>query len=530
MTRPIISPGQGLLLLMKHYINDLDKMHSLKKLYLSGALDTSEQEKIKNLLKDPVLAEYQISYEPKVINEDPTRRYFETHLSYESLKHGLDKIHIDELTSHTDALIKMLPPDKASGIMHVLNGDVRTSDDNLQKEYADYISKIKSGKIFEQLSPENRKKIELIVKSSFLGVINAWYTPMPLDIYGTGFYNEAHKGKKMVEGQETTRNQHLGLMKGQMPLPFDDLARGDQAIPLLKPSDQATFIEHAAWPKMNFNKMVHPFSNSISGTMLCQLRSIAKLRNDGNDSITTSSQKMSEYGKLFTSAMLFGSGGHTLNEFTAPFSLPETKREFKTTPRFSEITLESMFLSGNEAGFDSALKDTISYNAIVLQKQQLHAQIRGETSLDPRNKALKHLKTNQVPQPLISDIITAKDNYALRIRSQDFSQIRSGHSKNQIIQTRLADVLDNLKRGDFTSAIGRCISLKQEISSTFGTTNFWGQKSESYKLIESIEKSINKYHKDKLAIIDKFRSLRPTNIMAEKKAEANEEKKGPLKP
>ena len=122
--------------------------------------------------------------------------------------------------------------------------------------------------MFPDLSAAEREKVELLVKSSFLGVVNAWYTPMPLNIYGTGIYSEANKGKEIVKGQDSTRNQNLGLMKGHMPLALDDIARSDKEIPYLKPSDQAAFVEHAQWVKSNFGKMVHQFSNSISGTML----------------------------------------------------------------------------------------------------------------------------------------------------------------------------------------------------------------------------------------------------------------------
>ena len=107
LTKPVISPGQGLLLLMNHYKNNERKTEQLKKLYLSGATDASKKQKIKSLLNDKILIGYKISYDAKVINDDPTRRYFETHLCYESLKNGLDKISIAELTSHTEQLIKI---------------------------------------------------------------------------------------------------------------------------------------------------------------------------------------------------------------------------------------------------------------------------------------------------------------------------------------------------------------------------------------------------------------------------------------
>ena len=84
---PTISPGQGLLLLIDHYKIDQTKVDRLKKLYLSGAETTADAEEIKELLKDPVLSSYKVSFEATTINEDATRRYFETHLASQESPH-----------------------------------------------------------------------------------------------------------------------------------------------------------------------------------------------------------------------------------------------------------------------------------------------------------------------------------------------------------------------------------------------------------------------------------------------------------
>ena len=39
--KTVISPGQGLILLIAHYKDDVDKVNRLKKLYLSGADNVS---------------------------------------------------------------------------------------------------------------------------------------------------------------------------------------------------------------------------------------------------------------------------------------------------------------------------------------------------------------------------------------------------------------------------------------------------------------------------------------------------------
>ena len=518
---PTISPGQGLLLLIDHYKIDQTKVDRLKKLYLSGAETTADAEEIKELLKDPVLSSYKVSFEATTINEDATRRYFETHLAYESLTHGLSKIDHGELKAHADNLYAMIPADKKAEIEHVLNGEIRPQDDNLFKEYADYINKIRRGEMFPDLSDTERKKVELLVKSSFLGVVNAWYTPMPLNIYGTGIYSEANKGKEMVKGQDSTRNQNLGLMKGHMPLALDDIARSDKEIPYLKPSDQAAFVEHAQWVKSNFGKMVHPFSNSISGTMLCQLRASAKLRDEGHGVFTNSGERMGQFSQLLISAMTFTSGGHTLDEFTAPMSLDSVRDEFCTTPGFDKINLESMFRTGNEEALDAALKDTIQYNKTLLMRQALHAKIRGEIPVEPPNAALRKLEENQLAVHLddlvtnVSVRVTAlKDNYNKRVKEQFFSSFRVGAAKNTLTQDSLQKAILYVKEGKLDEAQKVIEALKTTLITKFGSTNHWGKKSESISVVESVEAELKSVKEASHSFKERLKVMKDTETAA----------------
>ena len=78
-TKTVISPGQGLLLLIDHYKADLATVDQLKRLYLSGAVTPTNKQAIVALMTDPVLSSYRVSFDKRTINEDPSRRYFETH-------------------------------------------------------------------------------------------------------------------------------------------------------------------------------------------------------------------------------------------------------------------------------------------------------------------------------------------------------------------------------------------------------------------------------------------------------------------
>ena len=86
-----ISVGQALLILMKHYVHDKRTQTELKKLYLLGAKDTESVDKINTFLLDNALIDYKVSRDFESINEDKTRRYFETKLAYYTVINSVKK-------------------------------------------------------------------------------------------------------------------------------------------------------------------------------------------------------------------------------------------------------------------------------------------------------------------------------------------------------------------------------------------------------------------------------------------------------
>jgi hypothetical protein len=198
-------------------------------------------------------------------------------------------------------------------------------------------------------SRKNKYKIILLVQCAYLGLAVGLYNPTPLDIYNTGFYRPEQRGREEKAAQVKLRHHHMGLMKPHMPLIPGDIAISDEVFPYLKPSDKSSFTEDAAWVEYNFARMVHPFSNSISGTMLTQLRSCAYLKQKRIETFAYSETDMSQFCKLYISALLFNAGGHSLFEFSAPLFLSEVKQEFK----FKTMSLKSMFFDNNEAAFNA---------------------------------------------------------------------------------------------------------------------------------------------------------------------------------
>jgi hypothetical protein len=500
MAKITISPGQGLLLLIDHYKDDPLKVAQLKKLYLSGAENPVATEEIHELLGDKILSGYDVLYDAKTINEDPTRRYFETHLAYETLTNGLGKIKVEDLRTHLDAVIKKLPQGGDVGeffieyVSPILEGEYRKHDPAVEIEFASYIAKLKEGKMFNALPPEDKEKMELLIKSAFVAILVLEFAEFPLDIYGSDDYAKENRGKILNNEQKTTRNLHLGLMKGHMPLPRDDIARSEKVTPYLKPSDQAAFAPDAAWVKSNFSKLVHPFSNSISGTMLAQLRVIAKLRDEGMPGFTESGEKLALFNQLFTSTLLFGSGGHTLHEFTAPIMLPAAQAEFSSTPGAESITLESMYLTHNETSFDTALQDAINYNKMILLREGLHADVKAHRPSSRMSASIEQLESKMAQQKVTQSMLAERELFAPRIQKYNF-RADIGTRKNEMIKESLDEAISFIQKGDLSSAQEKITSLKERFTSEFGTTNFLGMRSDSYKLILSLEKHLATYQK-----------------------------------
>lgn len=448
--KEVISPGQGLLLLISHYQTQpdaIDKCDKLKKIYLSGA----RRSVLEAILADPLLKDYIVSYEKKTINEDSSRRYFETHLAYETLKNGLSKLKTEDLRSHFRLQDSMIfgKPDMINWINQVLEGKYRLAfefevgksysyqtffctiqnhglyyqvynskierqsgyidarslgcsrlEEPLTKEklqpltgkiieiaqrrgqiergkgdfieYSEYIANLLNGTVFSQLTEEDRLKIRFLVRAAFLGVRNTQFSSFPLDIYHEGMYKSENRGQIERSGQDTTGSQHLGLMRGHMPLPADDLAHAEKPFSYLKPSEGTTYQEGREWVELCFSSFVHLFSASISGTILCQLRSMLQFVKDGTAIFTPTSESTVQLLKLMISALLYGSGGHSLLEFTAPLQLPKVQAAF---PVLQNRTLERLFLTDNEAGFNNALQDTITYNTMLIRRKKVNVEI-----------------------------------------------------------------------------------------------------------------------------------------------------------
>ena len=504
----IISTGQALLILIEHYQKEpsnpglKDKLKKLKQLYFIGLESTKDSLYLKELFKENILAHYQISTHPKDINQDASRRYFETHLCYETLIDNIDRIDIRLLEDYLNSLAQMLPKPHAEIIQiyrEIYQFKFREPSNEelnqftkLQKEYYCAVSDINSKKILKTLNAEQREKVTLIMLCSYFAILNTHFNNnnMPLNMYNSKIYSdrggihhhEEHRPDgTLISNDLLTRNQHLGLMKGHMRLSQEDVARRDEPFRIIKASDRSTFNISKFWPRFIFSNLVHPFSNSISGTMLAQLRSIAAIRNNFRKGFAYSTQEFKQYLQLFIATRLFVGGGHSLYEYLLPLLLRDSAREFRDTHDYNKIDLVSLFYYDNQAAFEKALSDTLVYNRQALDKQDLNTEIRLHfqllTCCETIEQKLQEFKKKPPPQYF---------NFFKQSTKKLLALIDKG----------MLPVIKALKKSNIQDAQTSIESLAQTHLQEFGKTDFWGEPLESSKLIEDIGSIIKSMHAD----------------------------------
>lgn len=494
------------------------QIDKLKKLYLCGAIDDENRLEIANYLKDPILNLYEVSFEPDVIDNDSSRRYFETHLAYETLASQLDKLTLIELEKHLQ-LVKETAPDYYSDLYTiVLTIKQQSFGDNTEKEYGFYLKKLRDNEIFTEFSEESRKKLAALVSSAFVAMIIADSNPnlFPLDIYGEGIYRPEERGNKVRAADKKTSTSALGLLKSHMPLARDDAALMQKPQNFLKPSDQSTFKPDAPWVRDNFSRLVHPFSNSISGTLLCQLRALLKIKgtpppnNSQVESIYSSTDKMKTFLTVFIAALLFNSGGHSLHEFVSPLGLDKVKDAFADIQRFDTFTLEELFLTNNQDAFDVALSKAIDYNNQILKitavneeikqlkkeydKRTLEVAINTSTfKAETRSNFLHQLETNIDSLKICFELSVKMQNLIVenrtRVSGEYFSFYRQGVIRHQLLEKKLNGIIEALSHGNLTGATKLIEETVTDLE-TFKSSLFLSKKIPELAALVAIQKSL----------------------------------------
>ncbi len=414
-----ISVFQALTLLAKAYREDKDKFPLIKRLYLSGVKNDKDRALLTHLLKDPCLEGYDVSAEPEVINQDSSRRYFESQLAYESLHSVLDGLDSGLLCDYFDSLQSFLPKKRQqlyertlfSGTLEGIRGQRGAN-----REFGEWIYLLSGEKNFTHLKPtsikdeaialkvwgDRKEKMKWLSKCAFMGLAIIRRHPFPLNIYSKEGYVFSREERGRIDRENfkegTLRSFNLGLMRSYMPVPQVSEIKSTQPSGYLRPVDMRTYRKDKPMgvsqqhyvPDMVFSTLVSPYVNSISGTLFIQLRAMAGLLKEKRLVYFTESgdakyqkEQLKNFFKAMIANMLYSAGGHSFQEFMMLFDLPEVKEAFKDVPGFDEINLETLFKEENDRAFMAALDKTLSYNDKVITTGLLAKEILSPKSPFP---------------------------------------------------------------------------------------------------------------------------------------------------
>lgn len=382
-----ITVGQAILLLIEKYQYSADVRSTLEDLYLNGAT-SSRQRALQGYLQDSLLNDYEIMQTPDAINQDPSRRYFETHLCFETLQVLLEKIDIKQLKAmnayYFSELKRTLKAEDIHQIKCVLDvkSPSETKKSNLEKEISDALCRLESRKASLKKSDISKiadiDKMQLFLHAAFLGIVlGNTLTRSPLLQQAISIYHPKNKGRKLKPDNNTASTLNYGILKGHMPLLRNDVARAADPFLYLKPSEQSTFINQATWPQESFGLLVHPFSNGISSTILNQQKVMLQGMQQAPEAFTWLRSDMQPFFSGLIATLLFQSGGHTLHEFVAPFSLREVVDVYQKELQIdtSKLSLNALFKDNNTQAVANAFKKTIEYNRLLLNKAKMNHEI-----------------------------------------------------------------------------------------------------------------------------------------------------------
>lgn len=430
-TKIIISPSQSILLLIAALQRDqklgisIDfDLESLKRLYLAGIDEDGSQQLFDRVKKDERLSAYHISEDSTVINNDPTRRYFETLLAYHTVIHGIPSIELSTLREVNNRLLKKLVttehPTPEAFRAHYLE---QQESENCSSEPSFLLNPMRD-KLFLALSPEDQDKYREIALIILLTVRLAKRQDFPFDsVYKRGLYfNKRERGRVNREDNGDLGSTRKGILRSGMPTPQDEssddhlMEEDDRkgvptqhmfrcvVSPFVRGPELHKPILSHAWPQKVFAALCHPFVSSISGIMLLQLGRLLNERE--NPLFINNPFLLNGFLRVFISLHLYSAGGHSIYEFSEVLRIPEVRK--KLPPALNYTSIITLFLTGNKEVFDIALKKTIQYTETLLRNKQIFNEL---VSLTTTREVATRIESRHVINAAAHRIKNARKKY-----------------------------------------------------------------------------------------------------------------------
>lgn len=394
----ILSTSESLLLAINAYRKEnvgISLILKLYKLYLEGVKTEGDRRLISQINEVLTDKNYTVLSDPRITNEDSTKRYFETHLAYHSLQNKAEELDHDELEAFTQNLKSRLLslPDKDGShikVEHILKGNRKEKRLNkYEKEYAQLIAKLTKND-FHGLSAKACKNLLQIACATSLVTLNTQVdTSMPVDIYANSIFTMGMDGRGRIskKSNDNVRTTAKGLMKSTSPLMmYGDVAnavgggysRKTDYSPFQRSVDQSDFMLENQWVQHLFSHQTQVYSNGISSTTLAQIRNMILEKRLGHSYYKGSFQK---HMTAFASLMVYNSGGHSFFEIFEVLKMRLCLELIDTESATLEALVQDnlmykWFYVDQPDVFEKALDATLKYLHVILAKKILSAQFK----------------------------------------------------------------------------------------------------------------------------------------------------------
>ena len=395
MAKPKISVGQAVLLILQQSTLSEVERSKLETLYLSGCKNPGDAEFLDEVITretagSTYLQSCEISMSPEVIDADPSRRYFETHLAYNTTASEIKSMDLEQIKGHYAGMLDLInsyDPSLATSLTNAMDRRLDPPWDiakikGIGADVYEYFCTISEAE--KKFKGDDFEKIKYLIGSTLLGVVAncisskkvkespEGFEILPMDLYGKGLFSSEKRGRTLRDGPHFFST--TGIIKSMAPVPYyDDAVRYEdekKSVDFKSTSNSQYVLGVVSknWSDQHFSQLFHPFVNTISGTMLCQLRASKKLMDEGKLSFD-SPESFSNYMKCLVSSMLYLAGGHSFYEFTYPLTLPEVVAGYADIPGFAEdMSLTRMFYETNPEAFHGALNRAEIYNFHMIER------------------------------------------------------------------------------------------------------------------------------------------------------------------
>jgi hypothetical protein len=372
-----ISPTQAIFYLYSVETPEFaDKKKVLAQWLICGLKEQANNSRFESLIKAHLPEEYIVSYLPAIINTDPVRRVFENHLAQSLLTKALDSINVKDLKNYLRTLLDFFAPNFRADIENRINNNIhpiagRPYNITIPKDYIDLYVKLKNKRFNLFSDGAQHEKRLLITKISIVvsQLVNN-SEQLATKIYNEAPFTDPDKARTYKEKYSTVFSRNLGLLRSYMPHGYyGDFKIEKQEYP--RAADIYGYRDQFQASEL-FSHKVHPFSASISGTMLMHIKCLYISEKLSRGSLHFPGKLFFEnYFLAVSSLFLIHDGGHSFYEFFEPFKLINVQQLLPIEFKDFSGGMEHFIMKNQADCVREAMGKTQFYHQHILRRSKL---------------------------------------------------------------------------------------------------------------------------------------------------------------